>query len=286
MTEITTVGVDLAKEVIVVCAGDRIGRPVFSRQFSFHGFAQWAAMLSKATFGLEACSSAHHWARWLTERGHVARLTAVLQPTMRFVSVKSVDSQAMLAVHTMRRGWEAERTALLNRTRGLLAEFGIWLGRSSARLLRALPELTETDTLPAPVRILLRQVREQITALEQQIDACERQIAEHAKHSDDAQRLQAVTGIGTITPEQVRATRASGMRYKLICSAERTANGVRATVRPEQLPMTDPLALLEGPTSALRFEMDVFGLSIIEHKAHVIATAYGLLGDFIRAVQP
>jgi hypothetical protein len=50
------------------------------------------------------------------------------------------------------------------------------------------------------------------------------------------------------------------------------------------LPMSDPLALLEGTTSALRFDMDVFGLSIIEHKAHVIATAYGLLGDFIRAV--
>jgi transposase len=240
MTEITTVGVDLAKEVIVVCAGDRTGRPMFSRQFSFHGFAQWAAMLSKATFGMEACSSAHHWARWLTERGHVARLmaaehvapfrmskgakndrndaqailTAVLQPAMRFVSVKSVDSQAMLAVHTMRRGWNAERTALLNRTRGLLAEFGIWLGRSSARLLRALPEFTETDTLPAPVRILLRQVREQVAALEQQIDACDRQIEEHAKQSDDAQRLQAVTGIGTITSSAIVATVAHARDFR------------------------------------------------------------------------
>jgi homoserine dehydrogenase len=92
------------------------------------------------------------------------------------------------------------------------------------------------------------------------------------------------TGIRDITPEQIRAARASGMRYKLICSAERTANGVRASVRPEQLPMTDPLALLEGTTSALRFEMDVFGLSIIEHKPGVIATAYGLLADLIRAV--
>jgi homoserine dehydrogenase len=92
------------------------------------------------------------------------------------------------------------------------------------------------------------------------------------------------TGIRDITPEQLRGARASGIRYKLICSAERTASGVRASVRPEQLPMTDALALLEGTTSALRFDMDVFGLSIIEHKAHVIATAYGLLGDFIRAV--
>jgi homoserine dehydrogenase len=91
-------------------------------------------------------------------------------------------------------------------------------------------------------------------------------------------------GIRSITPDEVRAARAAGMRYKLICSAERNGIGVRASVRPEQLPLSDPLAALEGTTSALRFDMDVFGLSIIEHKPGVIATAYGLLGDFIRAV--
>ena len=79
------------------------------------------------------------------------------------------------------------------------------------------------------------------------------------------------------------------MRYKLICRAERTTDSsgrvaVRASVKPEQLPLSDPLALLEGTTSALRFDLDVFGLSIIEHKPGVIATAYGLLADFIRAV--
>lgn len=92
------------------------------------------------------------------------------------------------------------------------------------------------------------------------------------------------TGIRGITPEQIRAARESGMRYKLICSAERTAGGVRASVRPETLQLTDPLAQLEGTTSALRFDMDVFGLSIVEHKPGVIATAYGLLADFILAV--
>jgi homoserine dehydrogenase len=97
---------------------------------------------------------------------------------------------------------------------------------------------------------------------------------------DEVERV----GIRTLSPEEVRAARAAGMRYKLICRAERASNCVRARVRPEQLPMTDPLALLEGTTSALRFDTDVFGLSIIEHKPGVIATAYGLLGDFIRAV--
>ena len=92
------------------------------------------------------------------------------------------------------------------------------------------------------------------------------------------------SGIRDLSPEQVRGARESGMRYKLICRAERTASGVRASVKPEQLPLGDPLALLDGTTSAVHFDMDVFGLSIIEHKATVIATAYGLLGDFIRAV--
>lgn len=93
-------------------------------------------------------------------------------------------------------------------------------------------------------------------------------------------------GIRALTPGQVRAACMAGMRYKLICRAERTADGgVCASVMPEKLLMSDPFALLEGTTSALRFDMDVFGLSIIEHKPGVIATAYGLLADFIRAVK-
>jgi homoserine dehydrogenase len=98
---------------------------------------------------------------------------------------------------------------------------------------------------------------------------------------DEIERI----GIRNISPEQIRAASAAGKRYKLICRAERTPDGrVRASVKPEQLPLTDPLALMEGTTSVLRFEFDVFGLSIIEHKPGVIATAYGLLADFIRAV--
>ncbi|HEV2618274.1 MAG TPA: hypothetical protein VGU63_16870 [Candidatus Acidoferrales bacterium] len=93
-------------------------------------------------------------------------------------------------------------------------------------------------------------------------------------------------GIRTVTPAQVREARAAGMRYKLICCAERTSGGqVRASVKPEQLPMSDPFALLEGTTSALRLDMDVFGLCIVEHKPGVIATAYGLLADFVRATK-
>jgi homoserine dehydrogenase len=93
-------------------------------------------------------------------------------------------------------------------------------------------------------------------------------------------------GIRTVAPEQIRAARETGTRYKLVCRAERAAGGgVRASVRPERLPLSDPLAQMEGTTSAVRFDMDVFGLSIVEHKPGVIATAYGLFADFVRAVK-
>ncbi len=92
------------------------------------------------------------------------------------------------------------------------------------------------------------------------------------------------TGIRNLTPDDIRAARAEGMRYRLVCSGQRTSQGVQASVRPEKLPLSDPLAMLEGTTSALRFDLDVYGLSIIEHKAGVLATAYGLFADFLRAV--
>jgi len=92
-------------------------------------------------------------------------------------------------------------------------------------------------------------------------------------------------GIRTLAPEAVRAARVAGKPYKLICRAERKEGRVVASVRPEQVPLTDPMALMLGTTSCLFFDMDVFGLSIIEHKPGVVATAYGLLADLIRATQ-
>ena len=76
MSEITTVGVDLAKEVIAVCAADRAGRIVFTRVFGRESFAAWAVQLPACVFGMEACGAAHHWARWLTSTAHAATVAA------------------------------------------------------------------------------------------------------------------------------------------------------------------------------------------------------------------
>ena len=215
MNKITTVGVDLAKEVIVVCAGDAAGRAMYFHQFSFHGFAQWAANLPPCTFGMEACSSAHHWA----STAHGARAYAPLDGggVRRSVSqeprrqerpqrcpgdlerrartrhalchreIPRAANDARVASHAL--GVIQERTALINRMRGLLAEFGFWLGRSPAVLIRSLPELAHTSSIPERLRPLLAQGYEQLQILKQRIEECERTIHAHAENSVTAQRI-------------------------------------------------------------------------------------------------
>jgi homoserine dehydrogenase len=100
-------------------------------------------------------------------------------------------------------------------------------------------------------------------------------------------RLEQVqrTGIRELSEEKIRSVRAAGMRYKLVCRVERRGDGVECSVRPEMLLASDPLANLEGSSSAIRFDLDVFGLSLVEHNPGVEATGYGLLADFLRAVR-
>jgi homoserine dehydrogenase len=93
------------------------------------------------------------------------------------------------------------------------------------------------------------------------------------------------TGIRDLSEEKIRSVRNSGMRYKLVCRADRRGTGVDCSVQPELLLASDPLANLEGSSSAVRFDLDVFGLSLVEHNPGVDATGYGLLADFIRAVR-
>ena len=97
-------------------------------------------------------------------------------------------------------------------------------------------------------------------------------------------RLEQVkrTGIRELSEEKIRAVRAAGMRYKLVCRAERKGDSVQCCVQPELLLPSDALAGLEGTSSAIRFDLDMFGLSIVEHHPGIEATAYGLLADLVR----
>jgi transposase len=120
----------------------------------------------------------------------------------------------MLAVHTARQGWTAERTRLINRARGLLSEFGIWLGKSPGRLLKSLPHLIDDETLPARVRAVLRQIREHVAVIDAQIKATDIEIHAHARQNDNARRVRAICGIGAITASALIATVASANDFR------------------------------------------------------------------------
>ena len=240
MNEITTVGVDLAKEVIAVCAADRSGKTVFTRVFRRDTFAVWAVQLPPCMFGMEACGAAHHWARWLASHGHTphlmaaefvqpfrksraakndrndaeAVLTAVRQPNMRFVAVKSIEQQACLSWHRMRQGFSEERTALINRLRGLLGEFGVWRGRSAAVFTRALPVLEQDEALPLLVRRLLGEARPHLARLDAAIAGCEVEIKSHIKTNAAARRITAISGVGALTAAAVLATVTDARDFK------------------------------------------------------------------------
>jgi homoserine dehydrogenase len=93
-------------------------------------------------------------------------------------------------------------------------------------------------------------------------------------------------GIGKLSGEAVRAARAEGRPYKLVCRARRSDQGVTASVRPERVPLSDPMAWVAGTSSIVYFETDIFpGLSITENNPGLEATAYGMLSDFVRAVK-
>jgi transposase len=128
--------------------------------------------------------------------------------------VKSADQQAMLAWHRARAGFGEERTALLNRTRGLLAEFGVWLGRSSTALIRHLPQLAQDERLPARFRPILTHALDHLRDIEKRIADCDTEIHNHVRHSEQAQRIQALAGVGPLTASALIATVSNPCDFK------------------------------------------------------------------------
>ena len=160
MEQITTVGIDLAKSVFSLHAIDAAGHVVFRRTVRRDQLLGVVAGLPPCLIGMEACSGAHEWGRQFQAFGHTVRLMApkfvipyrksgkndgndaeaiceaVMRPNMRFVPVKSLEQQALLAIHRVRQGFIVERTATINRLRGLMSEFGVVLPLRSITVRR------------------------------------------------------------------------------------------------------------------------------------------------------
>jgi transposase len=234
--QITTVGIDLAKNVFSLHGVDAAGKTVIRRTVRRDRLVQTVASLSPCLIGMEACSGAHEWGRRFQEHGHTVRLMApkfvapyrksekndgndaeaiceaVTRPNMRFVPVKSAEQQAVLTLHRVRQGFVVERTAIINRLRGLLSEFGVVLALRSVTVRRQAAQAAEA--LPELARRAIEDLLEQLRHLDERIDAYDAQVHAQAKLSEPARRLMQVRGIGATTALAIVATVGNAREFK------------------------------------------------------------------------
>ncbi len=236
MEEVTTVGIDLAKNVFSLHGVDVAGRPVLRRTVRRDRLVQTVASLSPCLIGMEACSGAHEWGRRFERFGHTVRLMApklvapyrksgkndgndaeavceaVSRPSMRFVPLKSAEQQALLTLHRVRYGFVVERTALINRLRGLMAEFGVVMPLRAVAVRRLAREAAEA--LPELARCAIADLLEQLGLLDARIESYDRQIEAQARLCEPARRLMQIRGIGATTALAIVATVGDARGFK------------------------------------------------------------------------
>ncbi len=239
MGEITTVGLDLAKNVFHLIGCNGHGKEVKRKMLKRGKLVAYVANLPPCLIGMEACAGAHFWARRFEALGHEVRLIppqhvkayvrgnkndyndaraiaeAVRRPDMRFVAVKTVEQQDVQALHRLRETRVGERTALCNQMRGLLAEYGIVLPQGVGVIRKRLPELLEDSDngLSDFFRPLLANCCEQLQEIDAHIDFYTRELKEHARHNEAIQRLQTVPGFGPIVASVFHAFVGNGQAF-------------------------------------------------------------------------
>ena len=223
--QVITIGLDIAKNVFQVHGVDAEGQLVLRKKLRRGQMLKFFAVLEPCLVGLEACGSAHYWARELAALGHEARLVppsyvkayvkrgksdvidaeaiceAVTRPSMRLVPVKSAAQQATMVSHRLHDMLIRQRTMLINLLRGQMAEFGLVAPKGSqgvAKLVAIVNDAAETR-LPAPARAMLEELAATLEALKRRIDSIEKAIVAAVRRDPVARRLMTIPGVGPIT---------------------------------------------------------------------------------------
>ena len=224
MQQVTTIGLDIAKSVFQVHGVDASGATIVRRQLRRSQILPFFAKLPRCLVGMEACATAHHWARELVALGHEVRLMpahyvkayvkrgkndvadaeaiceAVTRPTMRYVAVKTIEQQSVLMLHRTRALFVRQRTTLINAIRAHLAEFGIVAGVRRNGVERLLQVITKDDDerIPAAARECLLALAAQLELVKRQIREADRRILACHRSSQMSKRLEAIPGVGPL----------------------------------------------------------------------------------------
>lgn len=231
--QISTVGIDLAKNVFQLHGVDAAGKVVLTRQLRRKQVIDVLGKLPPCLIGMEACATAHYWAREIGKLGHEVRLIppsyvkayvrrqkndaadaaaiceAVTRPSMRFVPVKTAEQQATLAVHRARALLISQRTQITNALRAHLAELGLVadVGRDGlAKLIGMIGDKGTLRALPVAMLQVVRVLVAQLASVQQQISELDRVIHSQHKASQVSRRLETIPGIGVIGATALAAT--------------------------------------------------------------------------------
>ncbi len=227
---IVTIGLDLAKHVFQVHGVDESGQVLIRRQLRRAQVETFFKTLSPCRVGMEACGSAHHWARRISALGHDVRLIAptrvkayvqrgkkndatdaaaiaeaVARPPMTFVPVKSEEQQGVLMLHRSRDMLVRQRTMLINALRAHLAEFGIVVAKGRSKVKDLITDLDDAE-IPDLARFSLLQIAEQIGACDGRVEVLEKQIVAWHRTNEASRNLATIPGIGPITASAIAAS--------------------------------------------------------------------------------
>jgi len=240
MQTLTTVGIDLAKNVFQVHGVDQAGRTVLRRRLRRAEVTAFMARLPSCVVGLEACCGAHYWARVLEGLGHEVKLIApqfvkpyvksnkndvndaeaiceaVGRPHMRFVHRKSIEQQDVQALHRVRSRLIGSRTALVNQIRGLLAEYGVVLPQSIGQVRRGLPTVLEdaSNELSTLGRRLFNGLYEQLVDLDKRIEEFDEEISRLFRSNSVCQRIGEIEGVGPLIATAMVSAIGDGRSFK------------------------------------------------------------------------
>jgi transposase len=229
--DISTVGLDLAKHWFQVHAVDAQGQTVARRKLRRGEVLGYFKALTPCLVGMEACATAHYWARELTALGHEVRLMppgyvkayvkrnkndaadaeaiceAVTRPTMRFVPVKTIDQQAVLMLHRARNLLVRQRTMLVNALRAHMAEFGIIAPQGLRHVEELVAEIAQEQArLPELARSILQTLVDQLRDTTTRVSEIEARLAKWHKESKMSRLLATIPGIGIMGATAIAAT--------------------------------------------------------------------------------
>jgi transposase len=233
MKDIKVLGIDLAKNVFQLHGTDTSGKVVLRKRLSRTKLIEFMSNLAPCLVGIEACGSAHYWARTFKSMGHSAKMMApqfvkpyiksnkndmrdaegineaVTRPTMRFVPIKTIEQQDILLLHRARELAVKQRTAQANQIRGLLAEYGVIIAKGLSHL-QELPALLEFSVKEQKIsdkgKNIFLNLYDQLKAYEEQVNYYEKEIEQNAKEDSRCVEIQKIDGIGPISASAVVAT--------------------------------------------------------------------------------